>query len=162
MDVEELNETHITCLAKDNQLYRIDAEHVILQSRGQFYAHVNYNEVPERLIPQDEKDCAALPHQLKLAVDARVMLRRNINCCDGLVNGAKGIIVVFKWPGTTNNQTKPGDIPTEVYFKFFVPNVGSLSKVTIASGGQEVVSIESISACFYGKEGTLLQRTQFL
>ena len=104
VDVEGYNETQITCLAKDNQLYRIDAEHAILQSRGQFYAHVNYNEVPEHLIPQDDKDCAALPRQLKLAVGARVMLRRNINCGDGLVNGARGIIVGFKWPGTTNNQ----------------------------------------------------------
>ena len=51
-------------------------------------------------------------------------------------------------------------MPTEVYVKFFDPNVGSLSKVTIASGDQEVVPIAAISACFYGKEGTLLQRTQ--
>ena len=58
----------------------------------------------------------------------------------------------FKWPGTTNNQRKPGEMPTEVYVKF--------SKVTIASGDQEVVPIAAISACFYGKEGTLLQRTQ--
>ena len=32
VDVEGYNETQITCLAKDNQLYRIDAEHAILQS----------------------------------------------------------------------------------------------------------------------------------
>ena len=51
-------------------------------------------------------------------------------------------------------------MPTEVYVKFFDPNVGSLSKVTSASGDQEVVPIAAISACFYGKEGTLLQRTQ--
>ena len=128
VDVEGYNETQITCLAKDNQLYRIDAEHAILQSRGQFYAHINYNEVPERLIPQDDKDCAALPRQLKLAIGARVLLRRNINCGDGLVNGARGIIVGFKWPGKTNNQRKPGEMPTEVYVKFFDPNVGSLSR----------------------------------
>ena len=47
VDVEGHNETQITCLAKDNQLYRIDAELAILQSRGQFYAHVNYKLVPE-------------------------------------------------------------------------------------------------------------------
>ena len=96
VDVEGYNETQITCLAKDNQLYRIDAEHAILQRRGQFYTHVNYNEVPEHLIPQDDKDCAALPRQLKLAVGARVMLCRNIHCGDGLVNGSRGIIVGFK------------------------------------------------------------------
>ena len=67
-----------------------------MQSRGQFYANVQYNEVPERLIPQDDKECAVLPRCLKLAVGARVMLQRNINCGDGFVNGARGQIVGFK------------------------------------------------------------------
>ena len=98
VDADGYNEMQIASLAKSSQIYSIDAEHAILESRGQFYANVNYNEVPERLIPQD-KDCAALPHRLKLAVGARVMLRRNINCGDGLVNGARGTIVGFKWPG---------------------------------------------------------------
>ena len=47
---------------------------------------------------------------------------------------------------------------TEV--KFFNPNVGRLSKVTTASGEQEVVPTEAISACYYGREGILLQRKQ--
>ena len=77
------------------------------------------------------------------------MLHHNINCGDGLVNGVRYIIVGFKWPGTTNNKRKPCEMPTEVYVTFFVPYVGGLSKVIIASGEQEVVPIEAISACFY-------------
>ena len=84
--VDEYNERQIASLAQTTKLYTFEAEHAILQSRGQFYANVQYNEVPERLIPQDNKECAALPRLLKLAVGARVMLRHNINCGDGLVN----------------------------------------------------------------------------
>ena len=35
------------------------------------------------------KDCAALPGHLKLVVGARVILCCNVNCGDGLVNGAR-------------------------------------------------------------------------
>ena len=33
----------------------------ILQNRGQFFTNMQYNEVPEGLIPEDDKECAALP-----------------------------------------------------------------------------------------------------
>ena len=62
-------------------------------------------DVPEQLIPKDD---AGLPHTLKLAAGAQVMLRRNIMCEDGLVNGARGQIVGFKWsdgPSPTWNST---------------------------------------------------------
>ena len=58
------------------------------------------------LIPQDDYDSAALPHQLNLATGHRVMLCCNINCGDGLVNGARGITAGFKWSGRPNNQVK--------------------------------------------------------
>ena len=158
--VDEYNESQIASLAQTTKLYTFEAEHAILQSRGQFYANVQYNEVPERLIPQDDKECAALPRRLKLAVGVRVMLRRNINCGDGLVNGARGQIVGFKWPGNASDQSKPGELPVEVYVRFLDPNVGRISRVPVSSGEQDVVPIRPISARFYGKEGTLLQRTQ--
>ena len=66
----------------------------------------------------------------------------------------------FKWPGRASNQSTPGELPIQVYVRFLDSNVGKLSKVPIASGQQEVVPIQPISARFYGKEGTLLQRTQ--
>ena len=109
-------------------------EHAILESRRQCYANVNYNEVPEHLIPQDDKDCAALPRRLKVAAGARVMLWRNINCGDGLVNGARGTIVGFKWPGSAVSQNTPSELPTEVYVRFLGPNVGRLINVPVANG----------------------------
>ena len=160
VDVDGHNEMQIKNLAKSSQIYSIDAEHAILESRGQIYANIKYNEVPERVIPQYDKDCAALPRILKLAVGARVMLRRNINCGDGWVNGARGAIVGFKWPRNARHQSMPGELTTEVYVRFLDPNVGKLSKVPVVSEQQDVVPIQPISARFYGKEGTLLQRTQ--
>ena len=160
VNVDEYNESQITSLASTTKLYILEAEHAILQSRGQFYANVEYNEVPERLIPQNDKECAALPRHMKMAIGARVMLRRNINCGDGLVNGARGTIVGFKWPGNAPDQSKPGELPVEVYVRFLDPNVGRISRVPISSGEQDVVPIRPISAKFFGKEGTLLQRMQ--
>ena len=47
-------------------------------------------------------------------------------------------------------------------YNSLIPNVQRLSKVTIVSGEQEIVSIEAISPCFYRNKGTLLQRTKIL
>ena len=74
VSMDEYNESQIASLAQTTKLYTFEAEHAILQSRGQFYANVQYNEIPERLIPQDDKECTALLHRLKLPVGARVML----------------------------------------------------------------------------------------
>ena len=152
--VDEYNESQTASLAQTTKLYMFEAEHAILQSRVQFYANVQYNEVSERLIPQNDKECA------ESAVGARVMLRRNINCGDGLVNGNRGQIVGFRWPGNASNQSKPGELPVEVYVRFLDPNVGRISRVPVSSGEQDIVPIRPISAQFYGKEETLLQRTQ--
>ena len=53
-----------------------------------------------------------------------------------------------------------GNLPVEVYVRFLDPNVGRISRVPVSSGEQDIVPIRPISARFYGKEGTLLQRTQ--
>ena len=45
------------------------------------------------------RDCnltAGLEAVLKVAVGARVMLRKNINTCTGLVNGAVGTVIASK------------------------------------------------------------------
>ena len=46
--VDEYNERQIASLAQTTKLYTFEAEHAILQNRGQFYVNVQYNEVPER------------------------------------------------------------------------------------------------------------------
>uniref|UniRef100_A0A1X7UC87 Uncharacterized protein n=1 Tax=Amphimedon queenslandica TaxID=400682 RepID=A0A1X7UC87_AMPQE len=89
------------------------------------------------------------------------MLRRNIICEEGLVNGARGIIVAFSWSNGADDQAKKGDLPQKLYVKFHDPCVGLVSRVTIDdSTEQEAVPIELVMAKFYGKQGVTLQRTQ--
>ena len=75
--VEEHNTQRLLELGQSTPVYNFKAEHVILESRSLPYG-VASRDVPERLIPKDDNNCAGLPHTLKLAVGAQVMLRRNI------------------------------------------------------------------------------------
>ena len=65
-----------------------EASHVILESRRCTHGAESYEHIQEELIPNDDKECCGLPRRLKLAVGSEIMLRRNIKCGDGLVNGA--------------------------------------------------------------------------
>ena len=122
---------------------------------------VSHKEVPESLIPSSDRDCAGLSRKVKLAIGAQVMLRRNIICEEGLVNGARGIIVGFSLPDGADDQTKKGDLPQKVYVKFHDPRVGLVSRVTLHDiSDQDAVPIEPVTAKFYGKQGVTLQRTQ--
>ena len=64
------------------------------------------------------------------------MLRRNINYGDRLVNGARGQIVGFKWPGNASDQSKPGKLPVEVYVRFLDPNIGRILRVPFPQGNK--------------------------
>ena len=44
---------------------------------------------------EDPKFTAGLPTEIKLAIGARVMLTRNVDSTDGLVNGSQGTVVGF-------------------------------------------------------------------
>ena len=46
-----------------------------------------------------------------MALGAEVMLQHNIKCGDGLVNGAQGVIVGFKWGGKLSTQPSHGALP---------------------------------------------------
>ena len=121
---------------------------------------VSHQQVPESLIPSSDRDSAGLSRKVKLAIGAQVMLRRNIICEEGLVNGARGIIVGFSWPNGTNDQAKKGDLPQKVYVKFHDPHVGLVNRVTLGSSQPEALPIEPVTAKLYGKQGVTLQRTQ--
>ena len=117
-------------------------------------------DVPESLIPKDDNNCAGLPHTLKLAVGAQVMLRRNIMCEDGLVNGACGEIVGFKWSDGADHQTQLGILPAAVLVKFYDPRVGRIHSIQVPGCDSEAVEITPISAKFFVQQGVTLQRTQ--
>ena len=58
-----------------------------------------------------------------------MMLRRNIMCEDGLVNGTRGEIVGFKWSDGANHQAQPGILPAAGLVKFHDPRVGRIHSV---------------------------------
>ena len=84
--VDEYNTHRLRQLAQASTVFEFKGEHSIVDSDSarESYGVVQHVDVPERLIPPDDNDCAGLPRSLKLAVGAQVMLRRNILCEDGL------------------------------------------------------------------------------
>lgn len=67
------------------------------------------------MIPVNDVDAGGLKRHLLISENARVMLTRNINAEQGLVNGAMGIVteIIFQ-----------GGIPSVVFVKFDDPMVG--------------------------------------
>jgi len=71
--VWEYNAQQLLKLVQTTPVYEFKAKHIILES--QCLPHgVTSRNVPEHLIPKNDNNCAGLPHTLKLAVGAQVML----------------------------------------------------------------------------------------
>ena len=157
--VEEYNTEQLLELAQTTPVCEFKAEHIILESRHLPYG-VTSRDVPEQLIPKDDNNCAGLPHSLKLAVGAQVMLRRNIMCGDGLVNGAHGVIVGFKWSRGAEHQDQPGLLPEAVLVKFHDPCVSRIHSIPVLGCDSDVVEIRPILAKFFAQQGVTAQRTQ--
>ena len=105
------------------------------------------------LLPQDDDACAGLPANVLLAEGARVMLRRNVDTRDGLVNGARGVVRGFEWEG----EHIEGVMPSKVYIKFD----GRAGRGNSEEyRGEQVVALRPVTADFYGKKGTVIQRRQ--
>ena len=117
-------------------------------------------DAPEQLIPKNDNTCAGLPHTLKLAVGAQVMLRRNIMCEDGLVNGACGEIMGFKWSNDGDHEDQAGMLLAAALVKFHDPHLGRIHSVPVPGCDTKAVEIRPISAKFYAQQGVTLQRTQ--
>ncbi len=92
---------------------------------------IQYNNMPNNVIPKEDKDSAGLSYTLKLAVGAQVMFQRNILREDGLVNGARGTTVGFTWPEGEQHQPTPGALLQSVLVKFHDPWVRRISHVHI-------------------------------
>ncbi|XP_033758253.1 uncharacterized protein LOC117340598 [Pecten maximus] len=156
---ETHNEKRLNTFSNKTTIYRISAQHAI--------HHSNQNSlkrslsIPGNLIPEDDRECAGLSKEIRLCVGATVMLCRNINTSDGMVNGARGVVTGFVWKnGELPKNADDGFMPQEVMVKFFDQKVGKISKVAT---GRESISIQPITAEFYAKGtlNTILLRTQF-
>ncbi|XP_047993596.1 ATP-dependent DNA helicase PIF1-like [Leguminivora glycinivorella] len=83
---------------------------------------------PENVIPKDVNNCGGFLPTIKLGVESRVMLRRNISVSDGLVNGAMGILKKIKWPALRRDQLEEGELPEAVLIKFDDATIGAKIK----------------------------------
>ena len=94
--------------------------------------------------------------KIKTCVNARVMLLRNINTSDGLVNGAQGNIVGFHWPnGKCQEYYEQAPLSIDVLFDD--PRVGAYFN----NSTHRPISIKPISVSFYNKRRISVTRTQF-
>ena len=81
-------------------------------------------------------------------------------CEDGLVNGARGQIVGFKWSDGADHQAQPQILPAAVFVKFHDHRVGRIHSIPVPGCDSEAVEIRPISAKFFAQQGVTLQRTQ--
>ena len=62
-------------------------------------------------------------------------------CEDGLVNGARGEAVGFKWSDGPDHQAEPGILPAAVLAKFHDPRVGHIHSIQVPGCDGGVVEI---------------------
>ena len=107
----------------------------------------------ERHIPSDVNKCAGLPHSIELAVGSRVMLRRNIDLDDGLVNGVLGTVEKIVFPCLRRDQSFVGEIPDSILIKFDDPRIGRYHRQ-----GQDGVIIRPVEVDYTGNYGRKIDR----
>lgn len=141
--VELYNKEQLTKLC--NKTYVIHAEHYFSSSERNAHALV-----PMEMIPVDNSLAGGLEKELMISINCRVMLTRNINTDQGLVNGAMGVVT---------NIDCMGSIPSIIHVKFDNPTIGQV----ICNGRNTVhtpVHIQRIETEFIYK-GHHIVRSQF-
>ena len=100
-------------------LYDITAQDQLVPEPGQPGEDIQAGDVPT-----SADMCGGLGAHVKLAVGARVMLRRNVHTLDGLVNGAQGSVTGFEF--------SQGAV-SAVLVQFDDPDVGRLERARAAA-----------------------------
>lgn len=144
-NVEKYNTMQIEKLKHTTIIVRVNAQHSFSSDDSN-----TVGEVPDYMIPVNDVDAGGLKRHLLISEKARVMMTRNINAEQGLVNGAMGIVteIIFQ-----------GGIPSVVFVKFDDPMVGK----TRCNGQNTLhtsIPIRPVeSECLY--HGRRVIRTQF-
>ena len=159
--VDEYNTQCLWELAQVSTVFEFKGEHSCANSDSarQSYSVVQHVDIPEKLIPPNDNDCAGLLRSLNLTVSAQIMLQQNILCADGLVNRACRIVVGFNWPDGQLRSFQIGQLPENVVIKFHNLLVSRISRVSVERNAK-AVPIKPVTVKLYGQEGVTLQRTQ--
>ena len=108
----------------------------------------------EKHIPKDVNKCAGLPHSLDIAVGSRVMLRRNLDVDDSLVNGVLGTVEKIVFPCLRRDQSFLGELPEYIAVKFDDDSVGRNRK----RPGETSVQIRPGEVEYTGNHGRKITR----
>jgi hypothetical protein len=155
-DVEAYNNARLSELVSSPGvlLHDITAQDQLVPEPGQPVEDIQAGDVPT-----SADMCGGLGAHVKLAVGARVMLRRNVHTLDGLVNGAQGSVTGFEF--------SHGAV-SAVLVQFDDPDVGRLERARAAAArGQPEpasapVAIARATSRFYNTRRTReLTRQQF-
>lgn len=114
--VDQHNEKHLA--STGNPVYTIEAQDMNVEHHtGQFKLQM----------PENPNRTAGLRQNIKLSQNARVMITKNIDTADGLVNGAQGTIVGFYPPPPDDSSNY---IPVFVLVEMDNPTIGSNARAT--------------------------------
>ncbi|XP_062599934.1 uncharacterized protein LOC134261520 [Saccostrea cucullata] len=124
------NVLHIFPLRKQVEAYNIHllskiSSNILSISASHYFSQSDENalgSVDEKYIPKDDRLAGGLCSILRIAINARVMLVRNINTESGLVNGAMGTVTEIPYE-TNNGQAEP----TKIHVLFDNKNVGRIN-----------------------------------
>ncbi|GBL79080.1 ATP-dependent DNA helicase PIF1 [Araneus ventricosus] len=109
--LQQVNDHNLAVLdifkAKGTQMYKIKAQDKLVDAT-QNLGNINLKDK----IAFDINKTGGLPQQLKIFIDAKVMLRSNINVAKGLVNGSIGYFTDITCPLSRREQVYDQDIPS--------------------------------------------------
>jgi DNA replication protein DnaC len=119
-------------------IHTFEAEHVVKSAPRHMQLGFNMRNVPAEWIPQTDDDCGGLSQTLKVGIGSRIMLRRNVNIAEGLVNGATGRVVGVEWAHGEDGPDAPGGLPANLLVLFDNPRVGvTLQRRALTSDTKE-------------------------